>query len=138
MQGYAVSQEEIDLPLADFREMATRGAAAIDRNLLHFYATHRDDSTQLIFVYFSDERNVGVMTMRKFLQQLEDKNIGRGIIVYQDKMTSSAHKVIDAMRNHFELEDFHEVALLVNITQHHLVPRHRVLTDEEKKALLQR
>jgi DNA-directed RNA polymerase I, II, and III subunit RPABC1 len=38
----------------------------------------------------------------------------------------------------FELEDFHEVSLLVNITQHHLVPAHRVLTDAEKKALLQR
>jgi DNA-directed RNA polymerase I, II, and III subunit RPABC1 len=42
------------------------------------------------------------------------------------------------MRTQFELEDFHEVALLVNITHHQLVPKHRVLTDEEKKALLQR
>lgn len=42
------------------------------------------------------------------------------------------------MRMQFELEDFHEVALLVNITQHHLVPRHRVLNDVEKKELLQR
>ena len=88
-----MSQEEIDTPLAEFREMATKGGAAIDRNFLHFYAHHKADDNQLIFVYFSDERNVGVTTMRKFLQQLEDKNIGRGIIIYQEKMTSSAHKV---------------------------------------------
>jgi DNA-directed RNA polymerase I, II, and III subunit RPABC1 len=92
-KGYVVSQEEIDTPLSEFREMATRGQAAIDRNNLHFYANHSQDQDQLIFIYFSDERNVGVTTMRKFLQQLEDKNIGRGIIIYQDKMTSSAHKV---------------------------------------------
>jgi DNA-directed RNA polymerase I, II, and III subunit RPABC1 len=168
-QGYVVSQQEIDTPLNEFRDFVTRGHASVDRNNLHFYATHSQDDSQLIFVYFSDEKNVGVTTMRKFLQQLEDKNIGRGIIIYQEKMTSSAHKVgvsfplslewgairsgdqltdfsfngildqvIDAMRMQFELEDFHEVSLLVNITQHHLVPSHRVLTDSEKKALLQR
>jgi DNA-directed RNA polymerase I, II, and III subunit RPABC1 len=81
------------MPLSDFREIATKGHAAIDRNNLHFYAHHSQDDSQLIFVYFSDERNVGVTTMRKFLQQLEDKNIGRGVIIYQEKMTSSAHKV---------------------------------------------
>lgn len=92
-KGYVVSQEEIDAPLPEFKEMATKGHASIDRNNLHFYAHHKNDDTQLIFIYFSDERNVGVTTMRKFLQQLEDKNIGRGIIIYQEKMTSSAHKV---------------------------------------------
>lgn len=80
--------------------MATRGQAAIDRNNLHFYANHSQDHDQLIFIYFSDERNVGVTTMRKFLQQLEDKNIGRGIIIYQDKMTSSAHKVSILYQSH--------------------------------------
>lgn len=88
-----MSQEEIDTSLSEFRELATRGHPAIERNNLHFYASHSSDSSQLIFVYFSDEKNVGVTTMRKFLQQLEDKNIGKGIIIYQDKMTPSAHKV---------------------------------------------
>lgn len=89
-------------------------------------------------MYFTEERNVGVQTMRKFLSQLEIKEIGRGIIIYPDKMTASAHKVIDAMRSQFELENFHEVSLLVNITQHHLVPTHEVLSDDEKKELLTR
>lgn len=42
------------------------------------------------------------------------------------------------MRMQFKLEDFEETYLLVNITQHHLVPRHDVMTDVEKKELLQR
>jgi DNA-directed RNA polymerase I, II, and III subunit RPABC1 len=93
IKGYIVSKEEIDTSLSEFREVATGGHAAIDRNNLHFYAHHEQDDTQTIFIYFSDEKNVGVTTMRKFLQQLEDKNIGRGIIIYQDKMTAAAHKV---------------------------------------------
>ncbi|MCO5590215.1 hypothetical protein L7F22_044184 [Adiantum nelumboides] len=137
-RGYIVADSELETSLEEFREQVTGGSGAIDRNRLHFFTRLRNDDSQKIFVYFSDERNVGVMTMRKFLQQLEDKEIQKGIIIYQDKMTASAHKVIDAMRTQFDLEDFHETALLVNITHHHLVPRHDVLTDEEKKALLDR
>lgn len=42
------------------------------------------------------------------------------------------------MRLQFHLEDFQETALLVNITQHHLVPKHEVMTDEQKAELLNR
>ena len=38
--------------------------------------------------------------------------------------------------NEFELEDFEESSLLVNITKHTLVPKHEVLKLEEKKELL--
>lgn len=41
-----------------------------------------------------------------------------------------------AMSSQFRLEEFSEADLLVNITHHTLVPRHQVLTTEEKKALL--
>ena len=39
------------------------------------------------------ERNVGVKTMRQFINILEEKNITRGIIIWSDKMTSAAKKV---------------------------------------------
>ncbi len=38
----------------------------------------------------------------------------------------------------YDIELFREDALLVNITEHVLVPKHRLLTPEEKKALLDR
>lgn len=38
----------------------------------------------------------------------------------------------------FKVEEFSEADLLVNITHHKLVPRHDVLTTEEKKMLLER
>jgi DNA-directed RNA polymerases I, II, and III subunit RPABC1 len=43
-------------------------------------------------------------------------------------MTSMAPKYL--------LEQFHEMELLVNITEHCLVPKHSLLTDLEKAAVL--
>lgn len=134
-------------------EMATNGV--VERNRMNFFTSHRDNPDERLFVFYSTERNVGVKTMRQFISILEEKNISRGIIVWSDKMTSAAKKVsepalvpqgfcshgaqvIEAMRLQFVLEDFEEAFLLVNITHHQLVPKHEVLTPEEKTALLQR
>lgn len=35
------------------------------RNQLNFWTNHRTDPTDSIFVFYSDERKVGVKTMRK-------------------------------------------------------------------------
>jgi hypothetical protein len=45
---------------------------------------------------------------------------------------------LDALRPRLIIEYFQESELLVNITEHELVPLHVVLTDDEKKTLLAR
>ncbi|KAF8623599.1 hypothetical protein AX17_007302 [Amanita inopinata Kibby_2008] len=110
----------------------------IDRNKMGFYSTSRNDPTDQIFVYFSEERSVGVKTMRKMLGILEQYKIQRGVMVFPGNMTPSARKVIVAMAHQYRLEEFSESDLLVNITHHTLVPRHEVLTPEEKKLLLEK
>lgn len=125
------------MTLEDFKaEFATNGS--IDRSKLNFF-THLDGNTEeKILVYYADEKNVGIKAMRGFIQILEEKGIQRGILIWSEKMTAAARKVIDAMRMQFKLEDFEEAYLLVNITHHDLVPEHKVMTAEEKKELLQR
>jgi hypothetical protein len=80
------------------------------RSRLNFYTSSPNDPTDQIFVYFSEERSVGVKTMRKcvslissgfmrsyichrMLGILEQRNIQRGIIVFPGNMTPSARKV---------------------------------------------
>ncbi|KAJ1677609.1 DNA-directed RNA polymerases II 24 kDa polypeptide (RNA polymerase II subunit 5) [Spiromyces aspiralis] len=40
------------------------------------------------------------------------------------------------MQSKYQIESFSESELLVNITEHELVPKHEILSSEEKKELL--
>jgi len=136
-RGYQVSDDEINMDLTQFRGLFSNGGS-VDRNQLNFFTNHSQNPSEQIFVFFSDERSVGVKTMRKLLNILEEKSIQRGIIIFPGQMTPSARKVIVAMSAQYKLEEFSESDLLVNITHHTLVPRHDVLSPEEKKALLEK
>jgi DNA-directed RNA polymerases I, II, and III subunit RPABC1 len=146
LQGYGITSAEIDMSLEEFKEkFAANGQ--VDKKEMHFSAEENQEPTednptgeggQRIYVFYSDEPNVGVKTMRQFIGALDQQDIKRGIIIWSEKMTPAAKKVIEAMRGQFILEDFDEASLLVNITQHTLVPKHEVMTPEEKKELLQR
>ncbi|EGN99095.1 hypothetical protein SERLA73DRAFT_181909 [Serpula lacrymans var. lacrymans S7.3] len=137
-RGFAVSDDEIHMDLVTFRSHYANNGGSVDRNQLNFFTNSRTNPTDQIFVFFSDEKSVGVKTMRKLLGILEEKSIQRGIIVFPGNMTPSARKVIAAMAAQYRLEEFSESDLLVNITHHTLVPKHEVLTPEEKKTLLEK
>ncbi|KAF9484330.1 RPB5 subunit of DNA-directed RNA polymerase [Pholiota conissans] len=137
-RGFQVSDEEINMDLQRFRDSYANSSGVVDRQQLNFYTTSRTNPSDQIFVFFSDEKSVGVKSMRKLLNILEEKSIQRGIIVFPGNMTPSARKVILAMSSEYRLEEFSEADLLVNIVHHTLVPRHEVLTPEEKKILLEK
>lgn len=144
------------------------------RNQLSFYSTSRTNSTDQIFVYFTDEKSVGVKTMRKsalfsaalnlhahpsqasrhsrrqvhpashhslsgkydpFSPQSEITGLPDPP---QKRESRFSPQVIVAMSAQYRLEEFSEADLLVNIVHHTLVPRHEVLTPDEKKALLEK
>ncbi|PCH42340.1 DNA-directed RNA polymerase RPB5 subunit [Wolfiporia cocos MD-104 SS10] len=136
-RGFQVSDDEINMDLATFRQHYANVSGSVDRTPLHFFTNHRNNPMTQMYVYFSDEKSVGVKTMRKMLSILEEKNIQQGIIVFPGTMTPSARKVIQAMASQYKIEEFSESDLLVNITHHTLVPRHEVLSPEEKKELLE-
>ncbi|THH18125.1 hypothetical protein EW146_g2811 [Bondarzewia mesenterica] len=167
-RGFQVSDDEVNMDLATFKSMYASSGESVEyaqlssstlsrryrtqylpmrfletqsRNQLNFFTNSSTNAADQIFVFFSDEKSVGVKTMRKLLSILDEKQINRGVIIFPGTMTSSARKadhtqVILAMQNKFKLEEFAEADLLVNITHHKLVPRHEVLSLEEKKTFV--
>lgn len=99
---------------------------------------HNDDPTDQMFVFFPDEPKIGIKTIKTYCQRMQDENIHRAIIVVQQGMTPSAKQSLVDMAPKYILEQFLESELLINITEHELVPEHVVMTPEEKQELLAR
>jgi DNA-directed RNA polymerase I, II, and III subunit RPABC1 len=91
-----------------------------------------------MFVFFPEEPKVGIKTIKQYCQRMQEKNISRAIIVVQTGMTPSAKQSLVDMAPKYILEQFMEAELMINITEHELVPQHIVMTPDEKKELLQR
>ena len=64
-QGYAVADEEINMSLDEFKQQFARAGSVVDRASLGFWAHLRNDPATSIYIYFCDERSVGVQHMKK-------------------------------------------------------------------------
>ena len=109
-----------------------------ERKDLLVLVAHNDDPTDQMFVFFPDEEKVGIKTVKYYCTKMQEENISRAIIIVQKDMTPSAKQALKDMAPKYILEQFLESELLVNITEHELVPEHIVLTPEEKSELLGR
>jgi DNA-directed RNA polymerase I, II, and III subunit RPABC1 len=135
-----VSQDELDQTLEQFKQQfgskpSERKPARSDLIVL---VAHNDDPTDQLFVFFPDDPKVGIKTIKKYCERMQDENISRAIIVAQQGMTPSAKQSLTDMAPRYILEQFLEAELLVNITEHKLVPEHVIMTPEEKQELLLR
>lgn len=155
VQGYELTDEECNIPLADFRRLYTDEQGVPQRTKMAF--TARPSSAMLsrytplprpgqsvsepqigtIHVEFSASPNIGIKDIKNFAQLLSEKNYYTGIFVSQAAPTSSALKIIPSLLPTI-MEIFREEDLLVNISKHELVPKHILLSAEEKRGLLER
>ena len=89
-----------------------------------------------IWVEFSPETTIGIKHLRQFAQHL-DANNTNGITI--GPVTTAAMRAFEPLTQRgITAEHFQESDLLVNITKHELVPKHVLLSAEEKKTLLAR
>jgi DNA-directed RNA polymerases I, II, and III subunit RPABC1 len=91
-----------------------------------------------IWVEFLDDSSLGAAQMRDFAKYCADNNFHTGILLSNVSVSASAKKEISKWSHLVLLEWFLEEDLLINITHHELVPKHVLLSKEEKVALLKR
>jgi len=151
-----VSQQEINISIESFLQNHSKAenpneieypplsyswSKLYRRQTLRFFArTPASSEIQLpsLYVEFSTDPSVSVALMKQFVHTLDDQKFGAGILIYTTSLTSQASKIMTTIAGQFRIEAFPESELLVNITHHELVPRHIVMTTEEKKELLAR
>jgi DNA-directed RNA polymerase I, II, and III subunit RPABC1 len=99
----------------------------------------KTDSSEQLFVFFPVDEKVGLPPIRIYCTRMKESGVDRAIIVVRGSLTSVAKNGISELSQRgFKLEYFKDSELLVDITEHKLVPEHQVLTEEEKKKLLER
>lgn len=142
-RGYAVLETEEDLlmPRDEFEKQFA--AHSYNRESLTMLRQKRDDESDQLYVFFPEEvrgKLVGVQPIVERLKRMQADGVNAAIHVLQTGLTTYAKNHIDRLAAAVEgkLETFNENDLLVNITQHKLVPKHEVMSDEEKRALLRR
>jgi len=144
-RGYIVNTDELNFAEDAFRAKFCRGDAGldegdeVDKEKLTIYATYKDDPEQQIFVFFPKEAKVGVKKIKEYAEKMKDASVANAILVVPTALTAFAKSALqDVFAPKFMIEQFQEQELLVNITEHVLVPEHKVLSEEEKQTLLKR
>ncbi|XP_024028624.1 DNA-directed RNA polymerases II and IV subunit 5A [Morus notabilis] len=134
-RNYLVGDFELNMTKEQFRN---KYGENMKREDLIINKSRRNDSPDQIYVFFPEEQKVGVKTMKTYINRMKSENVLRAVLVVQQNLTPFARTCISEISTKFHLEVFQEAELLVNIKEHVLVPEHQVLTNEEKKTLLER
>lgn len=97
----------------------------------------KDPEIGTVRVKFNGDNSIGVKHVRTFTHEIVDEHFYTGILITAIPVSSACHKLTSSIAPQI-MEIFQESDLLVNITQHELVPKHVLLSHQEKKELLER
>lgn len=125
-------------PPPTFRSLA-RSQFGVEpaRESAGFLVAKMEDASDRLMVFFP-EGDVSVKKCKDFMQRLKDEGVSHGILVVSGKFSTLArNSLMDDVKS-FHIEHFRDEELLVDITEHELVPLHQPLSDDEKRALLER
>lgn len=97
-----------------------------------------DDETSQLFVFFPEDEKIGVKPIKVYTDRMKEENVTNAILVLRVDITPFAKQAVQEMSDSFRIEHFKEAELLVDITEHVLVPEHIVLSQNEKSELIKR
>ncbi|CAL5866748.1 uncharacterized protein PFLUO_LOCUS958 [Penicillium psychrofluorescens] len=155
-RGYEITEGELKITLDQFKDKFSDPLGYPDRNKMKTSARPTELMKQkytplpsksnpdpqpdcgLIYVDFCpDSTAVGTKQVRTFNHFIDENNYHTGIFITQTPISPSAVRLLSGIPGRI-CEHFQEQDLLVNITRHELVPKHVLLSPEEKARLLER
>jgi len=135
-RGYAILDASLNMTPSGFVD---RFGSHPDRNQLTILASkdESDPATQL-FVFFPEDEKVGVKPIKVYTDHMKTQGVRSAIMVLRQGITPFAKQAVAEMSSEYAIEHFREAELLIDITEHQLVPQHQVLDGKEKSELLAR
>lgn len=163
-RGYDISSEEplFTYTLEDFiriyseileqrndeiREANTKAGHRRHKRLLTFREVldnfyQKDDGT-LIYVHYAESppkigkvSRLGVEPIGEFIKEASDKGVQWAILISEQDISPDAGKNMRKI-SAINFQHFFDKELMYNPTKHYLVPKHEVLSDEERRKFLE-
>lgn len=123
---YNCSSYQDKLTIEDIRKLY------IENNLE--IIVHHSIHNHSLMVLFQNDK-FGVNDVKELINYLKQKEIKHIILIVKDKLTSFGLKYLK--NSNIKYEIFIRKSLMFNITKHKLVPKHQLLTNEEKNKLIE-
>lgn len=133
---YLITQDELDQTLEDFK--AQYNDTKPEKSELTILCAHNNDKNNKMFVFFADEPKIGLQKIQMYLSKMKEEQVTNAIIIVQTGLTPSAKQALKDIAPAHIIEYFLESEMLINITEHELVPQHIRLSTEEKEELFSR
>ena len=105
-----------------------------------FTKLDKNDSNKRIRLYYHyiPTQKLNLDAIKNFIELLYTSKANIGLILISGKISDQAKRKLQEISNELLIEIFTLNELVVNITEHELVPKHILLSIEEKDALLKR
>ena len=99
-----------------------------------------DDQNRLIVYFYKSEKAVSVDDVKRFATKLGEEKILTGIFITLKELSPSADRLVKEINSesNFYMEHFLISSLVINITHHELVPKHEIVSEDEKQTVLKK
>jgi DNA-directed RNA polymerase I, II, and III subunit RPABC1 len=134
-RGYMVPREMREMNPTSF---TNKFGESPSRESLTMLVEKADDETDQLFVFFPEDDKVGVKPIKVYTDRMREETVSNAILIVRVDITPFAKQAVQEVSDMCHVEHFKEAELLVDITEHTLVPEHIVLSQNEKAELLKR
>lgn len=143
-RGYMVldTKEDLDMPRSHFEEKYVKNHQILREELEIKRPRWSSNKKKILVVFVEGEKEkttIGVKSIRGYCERIKQDGFENAILILHGRLTPHAKQAIAAINSEKDkIEYFAESELIVNITEHCLVPKHEILPEEQAKSLLMR
>jgi len=135
-RGYVVGEGDLKATFDEFKKTYPTLSTTGSKHALSMLFQHGASQGVQMFVFYPDGAHFKSKDIKMYVATLGKQNIQNGIIVCKEVLKSHSLKALDEARREYNLELFYIKELMFNVTHHRDVPKHTLLREEEKAALL--
>ena len=143
-RGYLVfdSKDDLNISRTNFELKYVKNYRVMREELEIKRPRWNCSNNKILVAFVEGEKNkstIGVKVIREYCERIKKDNFFNAIIILHGRLTPHAKQALSAINAESDkIEYFNESELIINITEHNLVPKHEILSKTQAKCLLKK